>query len=207
MGHTVKVHAHDGIVSVEPSIYSHKLIGATCQTTLRTDFLTSKPFRFIPSKGNLNDLVLVGITYSNKMELSLFHILKGDKNKKGFVTAAQDPVDVRCMVGADVNYQVHEHWIELRIGDTVFTSNGHAIGPEGSKLFVTDASSILKFIAGHIKLKELRASVTRTLKRTSLEQELATAKKDLVSLGHEHERLQREKDQLQNRIHELAEPR
>lgn len=171
---TSKISVHEGVANVESNMHGHRLVGSTCPTTLRLNIGFSKhSFKLLPKKkGSKKDLVLVERQYSDYTPtLVLFHIKRMEDGK---IMVAENPKDIRETVGAKLNYQVHESWIELRVGkgDTLYTSNTEATTVDGEPVMTTDAGDILKYIAGYINLRELRAASKRAKKRLNLEQAL-----------------------------------
>ncbi|MBI2108881.1 MAG: hypothetical protein HYT93_01700 [Parcubacteria group bacterium] len=164
------ISVHDGVANINPSIFKHRLVASTCPTTLPRDGgYVSYSFKFIPEKDSTNDLVLVQSMYTGSNTLHLFHIKRGEDGK---VVVKEDPRDIRDMVGAEFNYQVRDSSIELRVHKTRFTSDANATAAEGESVVVVDAESILKFIAGYIKIRKLRSDGRRLQARISALQEL-----------------------------------
>lgn len=174
-----KISVNNGVALVETSIYRWQLLGATCPTTLRVGApATDQSFKFFPNKKGTGkgDLVFMRGSYSHDTQYGvLFHITH--KND-GFVLVKEAPENVIDTVGADVNYQVIGQTIELQVGATRFTSDAATTAAPDESVMIADASDILKYIAGHIKLNALKAAAKRAQKYISLRQDLKNCKAD-----------------------------
>ena len=177
-----KISAGNGVANVDPSIYNWTLMGATCPTTLRVGVTVQQSFKFLPPKGDGVDLVLLKSQYKTlPNDYCLFHIRR---KADGYLRVMENPKDVADLVGADHNYQVlNNGTIELVVGQVRFTSDTSAQAAEGETLMIANVADILKFIAGHIKLSNLRAAAKRAQRELSLKRQLQDAKVDL-----QHER-------------------
>jgi len=190
------------VICVEQSVYALKLVGATCSTTLRPDVdFVRESFRIFPAEDREEELVLVNTRYGDDVFYSLIHIKRAED---GFITAKEMPIDVKDIIGVDKNYQVHKQWIELTVGNVRFTTDRKAVALHGEKVMVVDATEILKFIAGHIKVGELRANAVKVKARMSLEQQLDESERALETAERENAQLTGDKQQLEARIAEFA---
>ena len=203
MSVNMKISAQSGVVNVDPISYWCKLRGTTCPTTLRVglDYMRN-PFRIFPDGEKEAHLVLVETKYGvQEPALALFHVKKGDDN---FVMVKVDPTEAKDIVGIDVNYQVHQNWIEVQAGEIRFTSDYGVPAANGEKVMFVDETSILLFIAGHIRIKELRARAKKIQEQNSLARELAMTKLVLAASVRDVIALKAEKASLEGRIARFA---
>lgn len=215
----VKVSVNDNVVLLIPNheYCSWTLKGATCETTLRHGIpLARQSCKVFPSKAGTGKGDLVWLYWRHTVAGDHQHpiLLHVTRDAKGLVIVAADPTDVRKVIGAQHNYQIYGEVIELRVKGTRYTSDTRATAQAHEKVMVVDPDTILKYIAGHVSLAELKQVAKSILREKSkeqvikdLERSLAQEQREAKTLRAELARIADEKAALQTSLAELSEVR